>query len=449
MNMRCSLNQLPPTAIFNPETTRTIELCLQPPLRPDNSLEQEEDERDDLASSTRTIKPSKREEVDLMGMEEPSLMYQNQTLAFAGDLTMENQSVVVQAGGGGVKETGAERLKRRMAELRAQQSLYTIPATPAAATNSSSSRFVSLLDQTPQVAPPNFGSHPQPRSTARRTTGAPLGRSKSESLVVGGGGPVGKLISFDTPASSNIRTTSFGTPARGSSTVDTRRLSRASVARTTTPLSRPTANTSQESIPPKTPGERKESTRARLERMRSERKQREEELLTRSASPEKPSTREGAGLGRSSSVGSRVGKGITRSSSGVEAAGKGTTAVAGGGGGMRRGTSLSDVRGKPSTLTERMAASTKAPPSTTTVRPLAPRSSIAPSSESMPPPSSTRRASLVPTSSSSTSSRLVKRQSLLPTSTIASAAPRPSSSTSRAPLKPTTSLARPAGPSRK
>ncbi|GAA5955576.1 hypothetical protein JCM3765_006820 [Sporobolomyces pararoseus] len=300
-------NQLPPTAIFNPESTRTIELCLQPPLRPDNSRGHEED---DLASSTRTIKATqpKRgsgEEIDLMGMEEPSLMYQNQTLAFAGDLTMENQSMAGDSRSGrAARETGAERLRRRMDELKAQKSLPTIPATPAAAT--STLRFVSLLDQTP-APPPNFASQPGPRSTVRRAGGGPaLGRSKSESLVGGCGGAVGKLISFDTPAArTNSRTTSLVTPARASTSTSTAR--RPPTA--TTPLSRPTSQSSNESAQ-KTPGERKESTRARLERMRIERKQREEELLRRSNSPEKPTTT-GGGLKRSKSVGNRAGGGTS------------------------------------------------------------------------------------------------------------------------------------------
>ncbi|GAA5902013.1 uncharacterized protein JCM6883_000466 [Sporobolomyces salmoneus] len=452
------LNQLPPTAVLNPESTRTIELCLQAPIRPDHPVTSSQQEEDDLASSTRTIKASKKpeEEIDLMGMEEPSLLFQNQTLAFAGDLTMENHSMAaagdrLSGGMGMTKETGAERLKRRMAELRAQQSLYTIPATPAPSTTSSSSRFVSLLDQTPQP-PPNFSAQPVPRSTVRRTTqgggggGLALGRSKSENVVETGGGKgtvVGKLISFDTPSTSSRVAT---TPRRivSSSTTTTRRLPRTSLA---TPSTRRgmTHSASEPSLaPPKTPGERKETTRARLERMRTERKLRKEELLRRSNSPPEQAAG-GGGLKRSNSVGNRSGVekvGITRSqsSSGLVGSGAGRSSLADlrAGGGER----------KPSTLTERMAASSSTSASTTTrprasittstVRPLASRS-VSPL-ESMPPPPS-RRTSLVPPS------RIVKRPSLLPTSSSSTTgALRPSStSSSRPPLKPTTSLSKPAG----
>ncbi|GAA6018887.1 hypothetical protein JCM11491_001713 [Sporobolomyces phaffii] len=466
------VNQLPPTSIFNPESTRTIELCLQPPLRPDNNGLEHAGDRDELASSTRTVRatePQRGDEVDLMGMEEPSLLFQNQTLAFAGDLTMENQSMLVPSsargtpsaggGGGGGKETGAERLKRRMAELRAQQTLYTIPATPGP---SASTRFVSLLDQTPQAT-----SRPAPGSAIRRTAGPTPARSRSENTVggarVGGGGAgerpgvnVGTLISFDTPSSSASRlasSSSHSTPARLASNATQRRLPRASLAASSaaTPVSRSTTTSSiSQTSAPKTPGERKETTRARLERMRTERKQREDELLRHSASPAKPGAGGATGLKRSNSVGTRLttdkAAGIARSQSSSEIGGASSR--------LRQGTSSSDIRAgsKPhQTLTERMiASSTKPQPRlSTALRPPAPRPSTA-VTESMPPPVSTaRRSSLLPPSSVSTtssSSRLVKRQSLLPsTSSAATLAGRRSSIVSRPPLKPTTGSAVPAG----
>ncbi|GAA5870936.1 hypothetical protein JCM16303_001636 [Sporobolomyces ruberrimus] len=458
------LNQQPPTAVLNPESTRTIELCLQRPLSPDRSNADDEDEDEDgedLSSSTRTVKPSNPnrtvgEEIDLMGMEEPSMLYQNQTVAFSGDITIENQSIVLQTregqakGEGKQQETGAERLKRRMAKLRAAQSLHSIPATPVSRSSTASkanSRFVSLLDQTPQV------SHVVPRSAVRRPITTPsLTRSNSGNIVAagraGGGAPVGTLLSIDTPSVS--RSTNLATPARSTTS---RLLPRPSLV---TPHSRSAVS---QTAPGSTPGERKESTRARLERMRSERKQREEELLRKSESPEKPaSTTVGGptGVKRSNSVGnrSRGEGGIARSqSSSVIGATRGLASV---GGGMKRAESLADVRAtgggdRTSTLTERMAASsssitsaTTKPRPTTTVRP---RSSIAPS-EMMPPPSLTsRRNSLLPPPSTTSTSKPIRRASLVPSSSSAPINHRSSvSSSSRPPLKSTiASSTKPAG----
>ncbi|GAA5924823.1 uncharacterized protein JCM15063_005743 [Sporobolomyces koalae] len=363
------LNQLPPNAVMAPETTRTIELCLQAPLEPDRS-------ETDLSSSTRTITDSRgsQDEVDLMGMEEPSLLYQNQTLAFSGDLTIENQSILLAGSSAGNRETGAERLKRRMAELRAaqQNSLYSIPATPTA--KPARPRFVSLLDQTPQVS-----AQPQlaPRSTVRRPVHATSN--------------VGTLIALETPSSSRMSSTMVTPSARPGSTT-TRRIQRSSLAPAPSPLHLAAPSRPTQAEPPKTPGERKESTRARLERMRVERKVREEELLRQAASPAKPAPNRGgaSGIRRSNSVGNnRIDAdgpklGITRSRSSM---------ISDASSGHRRGGSVEDNRALASTRPKTStASSTVMPPSAA--------------------PTSRRTSLLQPVAAAS--SKIAKRPSLLP-----------------------------------
>uniref|UniRef100_A0A0K3CMT8 FGENESH: predicted gene_8.207 protein n=1 Tax=Rhodotorula toruloides TaxID=5286 RepID=A0A0K3CMT8_RHOTO len=195
------LNQSPPAAALLAESTRTVELAqstVHPASPPDTPVSA-------LASSTRTVVP------------EPSQAVASQPLAPA---TTPARTAT--------NETGAERLRRRMEELRAQKKASAPSAapvkTPAAVTTPG--RRLSL--RPPAAAVPRPAQPPRPR----------------------------------------LSTLPSATPAR----------------------SRPAPPG-----PPKTPGERKESTAARLDRLRSERKQRED---ARAKSPEKLA----AGLKRTSSL---------------------------------------------------------------------------------------------------------------------------------------------------
>ncbi|BGP29422.1 hypothetical protein JCM10296v2_001161 [Rhodotorula toruloides] len=195
------LNQSPPTAALLAESTRTLELA-QSTARPASPPESPVSA---LASSTRTVVPETSEAVVSRSSAPASTSARAPT-----------------------NETGAERLKRRMEELRAQKKAGASSAAPVKTPAAVLTPGRRLSLRPPGVAAPRPAQPPRPRLSTLPST----------------------------------------TPAR---------------SRLVAPE------------PPKTPGERKESTAARLDRLRSERKQRED---ARAKSPEKPAV----GLKRTSSL---------------------------------------------------------------------------------------------------------------------------------------------------
>ncbi|GAA5867751.1 hypothetical protein JCM3774_003400 [Rhodotorula dairenensis] len=227
------LNQSPPTGTLKPESTGTLRLELglgeleafaSPPLKEASSSSPPTSPGTDLASSTRTVlaasssRSSSRAstvlaEGDLLGDESALAPLRPASLVAADAKPM----------------SGAERLKRRLEELRAQKQ-HGVSMGLDSTTVSSTAR-----------KPPLNGT-----AIAGTTASA-----------------------FATPGRRSLSRPSIlaPTPATG-------RLARPRLSTLPTATSGPSL--SKGSVPPPaTPGERKESTAARLERLRSERKERE------------------------------------------------------------------------------------------------------------------------------------------------------------------------------
>ncbi|KPV76903.1 uncharacterized protein RHOBADRAFT_51887 [Rhodotorula graminis WP1] len=355
------LDQSPPTAMLKPESTKTLELSLQSPIQPTKV------DRPRLDSSTSTLACSTRTVTELgsffdggvsssalspvassaAAVVEPVVVAEGDLLGIGNvgpspqRLSAPTSAAAIRPPPSSVKETGAERLKRRLDELRAQKK-----AGPSA-NDSARSSAVASSSATPcrPVAPkaPSTSTAPVPRLARPRPSMLP--------------GP--------TAASS----TSSG-PARTLS--------------------------SSLSEPPKTPGERKDSTAVKLERLRSERKQRE--LARATPGPSSSSS----GMVRSSSAtlagkpGMRAPATVTASSAGLAsrrsmadlsgAASSSTSAKATStGGGLVRSRSLVAPSSRPL-----LAATAAAPASRAsgTAASTAPRKSLAPRSSLLPPASS-------------------------------------------------------------
>ncbi|GAA5990600.1 hypothetical protein JCM10908_003147 [Rhodotorula pacifica] len=247
------LNQSPPTAALKPESTGTLRLELGldvlESLRQQTLSSPPDSPVTDLASSTRTVvaatsssRSSSRAstviaEGDLLGVE--SLILSSASSTTESKLRAE----VVPAA---KAMSGAERLRRRLEELRAQKQ----QGASAAETDSStqSARHASTSATSAFTTP------------GRRSSARPSLAPSSAAVAPG---------------------TTIGRQARP-------RLSA---------LPAPATTSRSAAAPPATPGERKESTAMRLERLRSERKERE---TIRSATPGRPAASAG-GLVRSAS----------------------------------------------------------------------------------------------------------------------------------------------------
>ncbi|POY76123.1 hypothetical protein BMF94_0846 [Rhodotorula taiwanensis] len=248
------LNQSPPTAALKPESTGTLRLeygldslpscgstaCSRsPPLSPVS----------DLASSTCTVvapnlagsgTTNTVREGDLLGVEalapRPVLRTSERSDSSSGSVSAQGKTL-----------SGAERLKKRLEELRAQK---------------------------------NAGAAPQESASLRR----------SGSLRASGSARIGPAVAMTTTPARRMLMRRSLAPATVSSLAPstTGRLprSRSSIL--------PASAGSMNAPAPTTPGERKESTAMRLERLRSERKERD---LARTATP----GRAGGGLIRSAS----------------------------------------------------------------------------------------------------------------------------------------------------
>ncbi|GAA5893323.1 hypothetical protein JCM5296_004847 [Sporobolomyces johnsonii] len=289
------LNQTPPAAVLQPEATSTLELGLQSPILPTKPSAAPQpcplSPVEDLASSTRTVVPA-HAEVDLMGTTDVLPPPPASALAPVSKI-----------------ESGAERLRRRLEELRLQKS--TAPNTtkftaPASASSQASilatprqprrSTNPSLLDATPAASAALPFAAPRLSTVKRPIASKPSSLVRSESTV-----SVGTLIDFATD-----EVDVYATPAPSK----TARPSLAPPKSTTPPPSAKQAELLS-AAGQKTPGERKESTKARLDRLREERKQREE---TRSP-VKRPSLAASVSAASSSSSGMRRPSGIVKSSS--------------------------------------------------------------------------------------------------------------------------------------
>ncbi|GJN87992.1 hypothetical protein Rhopal_000947-T1 [Rhodotorula paludigena] len=251
-----SLNQSPPTAAIQPESTKTLELALQSPIQPTKvSPSPPYSPASLLASSTRTVvsglgspitldAPSVHPDTAASAPAQPVFVAEGDLLGL-GDLappvaepapapTASRPDPPSRATTGSfatpMRETGAERLKRRLEELRAQKK--QAGGAPTSAQQAPSTSASSSTAATPRrrlsIKPPG-ASRPIEAAAAPATT-ARLPRLRPSTLPP----PTAQKPATPPPP-----------------------------ARTTTEV-------------PKTPGERKESTAARLERLREERRQREQ-----------------------------------------------------------------------------------------------------------------------------------------------------------------------------
>ncbi|BGP22221.1 proteophosphoglycan ppg4 [Rhodotorula toruloides] len=302
------LNQSPPTAALLAQSMCSVELA-QSAAHTASPLDSPVSA---LASSTRTVVP------------EPSQV-----------AALRSPGTAITPVRTSANETGAERLRRRMEELRAQKNGGAPSAAPAKA-------------PTPAATPDRRLSLRPLAAAAPRP--APLARPRYSTLPLA------------TPARSRL----VGTTATAE--------------------------------PPKTPGERKESTAARLDRLRSERKQREE---TRAKSPEKPAV----GLKRTSSL-----------SAAATRAPPGSVPLA------RK--SVADLRAARVASAALAATAGKLPARRTSTvsapsRPVG-RPSLAPSASRLPLAPSTSRPSLAPLLSRPSLAPSASRTSLAPASSLAS-----------------------------
>ncbi|GAA5905948.1 hypothetical protein JCM8208_003383 [Rhodotorula glutinis] len=368
------LDQSPPTAMLKPESTKTLELSLQSPIQPTKV------DRPSLDSSTSTLACSTRTVTELGSFFDGAVTSSAfspvasagapvEPVAVAeGDLlgignvgpspprpSAATSAAAARPPSSSVKETGAERLKRRLEELRAQKKAG--PSSVDSASSSSSS----ATPRRPAVRAPSTATAPAPR----------LARPRPSML----------------PAPSTASSTSSGSgPVRTVS--------------------------SSLSEPPKTPGERKDSTAAKLERLRSERKQRE---LARATPGPSSSSSFSTGMVRSSSA-TLVGKPSMRAPATITASGAGlasrrsmadlsgaasssTSAKATStGGGLVRSRSLVAPSSRPLLAGATATSASRAP---VVAASTAPRKSLAPRSSLLPPPSSSsntahRRLSMAP-----------------------------------------------------
>ncbi|CEQ39060.1 SPOSA6832_00548, partial [Sporobolomyces salmonicolor] len=406
------LNQTPPTAVLQSESTSTLELGLQSPILPTKpspapqpcSLSHVED----LASSTRTVVPT-HAEIDLMSITDVLPPPPAPALAPVSKI-----------------ESGAERLRRRLEELRLQKSAApnaskaTAPApAPAPASIPATPRQPrlltkpSLLDATPAASVAIPFAAPRLSTVKRPIASKPSALVRSESTV-----SVGTLIDFVTDEVDVYVTPAPSTTAR--SLVAPPKL-------TTPPPSAKQADVFSAATQ-KTPGERKDSTKARIDRLREERKQREE---TRSP-VKKLSLATSVSAASSSSNGLKRPSGIVKSSStsalSLTASRTGLRAPASSA--TRTVPTLADLRAnRPTSLMSRnkFAPSIPKPSSTSSsglARPSAAlRPPTAPHSSSTAPASSVtsrtttspRKSAITRPSSSSSSLPGLKRPSFAPT----------------------------------
>ncbi|GAA5926717.1 hypothetical protein JCM1841_000623 [Sporobolomyces salmonicolor] len=406
------LNQTPPTAVLQSESTSTLELGLQSPILPTKpspapqpcSLSHVED----LASSTRTVVPT-HAEIDLMSITDVLPPPPAPALAPVSKI-----------------ESGAERLRRRLEELRLQKSAApnaskaTAPApAPAPASIPATPRQPrlltkpSLLDATPAAPVAIPFAAPRLSTVKRPIASKPSALVRSESTV-----SVGTLIDFVTDEVDVYVTPAPSTTAR--SLVAPPKL-------TTPPPSAKQADVFSAATQ-KTPGERKDSTKARIDRLREERKQREE---TRSP-VKKLSLATSVSAASSSSNGLKRPSGIVKSSStsalSLTASRTGLRAPASSA--TRTVPTLADLRAnRPTSLMSRnkFAPSIPKPSSTSSsglARPSAAlRPPTAPHSSSTAPASSVtsrtttspRKSAITRPSSSSSSLPGLKRPSFAPT----------------------------------
>ncbi|BGP53556.1 hypothetical protein JCM8202v2_001115 [Rhodotorula sphaerocarpa] len=227
------LNQSPPTAALKPESTGTLRLeygldsvPFPPSAAQHRSVSPPGSPETELASSTRTITgaaPSARSnrssttstivERDLLGvgaLASPSRSSSQTSLRSSQGVEAPIKKTM----------TGAERLKKRLEELRAQKKANDQAGVPPASTANEGGLRTSIGARTP----------------AKR---ASLGPAASATAV------------------SSARTARFSRPRQSA-------------------VPAPTSSSSSTALRPSTPaGERKESTAARLERLRTERKERE------------------------------------------------------------------------------------------------------------------------------------------------------------------------------
>ncbi|KAG0665339.1 hypothetical protein C6P46_006786 [Rhodotorula mucilaginosa] len=376
------LNQSPPTAALKPESTGTLRLELglglggldaftfasppreasvSPPGSPVTS---------ELASSTRTVTAPSRSSSRASTVVDDALARSSSSET---ETELETETtrkpprvpVVVQSitatpmpAAKATAMSGAERLKRRLEELRAQKQRQQAVSSSTAAAAAST------------------------RTRASTTT------------------PAATIVPTSaTPAAAAGR--SFARPSLEPTTAPPTTTGR--LARPRTSALPPT--TAPPMQPPATPGERKESTAARLERLRSERKERE---TIRSATTATPG-RTGGGLVRSASLIAPRDRSLASFSSG------GSSDVRSGSGARFLPSSqsladLSTIAKQPATASRRtslLPAPAPAPTAPSRRTSLAPssevprrRMSLAPESSSAPPPPAARssRQSLAPTS---------------------------------------------------
>ncbi|GAA5984121.1 hypothetical protein JCM11641_000319 [Rhodosporidiobolus odoratus] len=420
-------DQAPPTAALQPESTSTLLIGLQSPMRPTlNSIfvppastsPNLDDQRDLLACSTRTLTPGLDSPLETPTPVSPafppslstSSLSQAATLVPEGDLLgignvapspprlpLSTSHVIEASATSARTGSGADKLARRLEELRAAKikpSSRTAPLPSSSVSATPRQRRTSIHPDAAEyhAATP---AAPHPFAASRPSTVVKPGRSLKSSKSSPN---LASSISTKAPAESQaVPAPRLGRPRQ--STLPS------SIARPSTPP--PARASSAKSEAPKTPGERKESTRARLERLREARQAREQI----GASPEKKPATTG-GLQRRASMAPQVVRPRTSLALPGPAVGKG----------MSGSKSLSNI---PATRGSSAGALTK-PATTASSRP-ASRPSLGPTSSlpaagtrsataTAPRPSS--RPSLARTSASASSS---SAPSLLPASSSSSA----------------------------
>lgn len=378
------LNQSPPTAAFKPESTGTLRLELgleglvdalaSPPPR-EASVSPSVSPVTELASSTRTVMASSRSSsrastvVDLLGV--------NDTLARSSSSESETETarskpprvpVVAQSitatptpATAAKAMSGAERLKRRLEELRAQKQQQTV-SSDAAAASSTRTR----------------ASTTTPAATLASTSATPAAARRSFART--------SLAPTAPPTTTTTTTTTTGRLARP-------RLSALPTSSTTAPPPQQT---------PATPGERKESTAARLERLRSERKERETIRSAGATTTATPGRAGGGGLVRSASLVAPRDRSLASLSSGGSSDARSGARLPS----SQSLADLSTIAKQPAIASRRTSLLPAPAPASTTGR----RTSLAPSSE-VP----RRRMSFAPESAAAPPARS-SRQSLAPTS---------------------------------
>ncbi|GAA5857339.1 hypothetical protein JCM8547_002229 [Rhodosporidiobolus lusitaniae] len=412
------LNQKPPPAALNPESTGTLLIGLQTPLRPSAASifapsrfsSSFNSQHDLLSCSTNTLIPSNESSTieiptpsSPVASESPLPPAPTQVEAAGvpeGDLlgigklapSPPKPPVPTVVTPGRKQESGADRLKRRLEELRAQKQKAAQPgapvssstATPRQRTTSSSSR--ATLDSratTPEAPHPFAASRPSTVSRGGKT----LKASRSSPNLVEAAAPPSRTA--PAPRLAGPRQSTLPTSA-------------ASTRPSTPPRNSSIVSTAADGS--KTPGERKESTHARLERLKAERKQREQ-----AKSPEKKAVQTGLARRASVAVPSSLSgalQGTRRTSMAPPVAGAERAMTASRSVGDLRPPAGSSGLARPSTrpACASTSASTARPASSTASRPsLAPRpSTVFRPPAGLPRPSTSSSASSTSASSSAT-----------------------------------------------